>query len=123
MSQELSEHHWAHRLAQEEMERVQRHRRAARMRCHLGHGRLDRVVDHEHAQAQHQPEADEDLGDRREGELLADVVACETDSGANACHFAQTGAIMAAMHDQASSWIPPVGFRRHALDADGLMGP
>jgi Ser/Thr protein kinase RdoA (MazF antagonist) len=58
-----------------------------------------------------------------EGELLADVVARETDSAANACHFARIGAIMAAMHDQATGWIPPAGFQRHALDADGLVGP
>ena len=29
---------------------------------------------------------------------------------------------MAAMHNQASAWQPPAGFKRHALDADGLMG-
>lgn len=58
-----------------------------------------------------------------EGELLADVVARETDSAANARHFAHIGAIMAAMHDQATGWTPPAGFQRHALDADGLMGP
>jgi Ser/Thr protein kinase RdoA (MazF antagonist) len=58
-----------------------------------------------------------------EGELLANVVAGETDSAANARHFAQLGSIMAAMHDQATSWEPPAGFRRHAVDADGLMGP
>jgi Ser/Thr protein kinase RdoA (MazF antagonist) len=59
----------------------------------------------------------------REGELLADVVARETDSAANARHFARIGAIMAAIHDQATGWIPPAEFQRHALDADGLMGP
>ena len=58
-----------------------------------------------------------------EGELLGDVVARETDSAANARHFAHLGAIMAAMHNQATSWTPPDGFQRHALDADGLMGP
>jgi Ser/Thr protein kinase RdoA (MazF antagonist) len=57
-----------------------------------------------------------------EGELLGDVVARETDSTANARHFARIGAIMAAMHDQATGWTPPAGFQRHALDADGLMG-
>jgi Ser/Thr protein kinase RdoA (MazF antagonist) len=49
-----------------------------------------------------------------EGELLADVVARETDSAANARHFARMGAIMAAMHDQATGWTPPAGFQRHA---------
>jgi Ser/Thr protein kinase RdoA (MazF antagonist) len=58
-----------------------------------------------------------------EGELLADVVARETDTAAAARHFARMGAIMAAIHDQATGWTPPAGFRRHALDADGLMGP
>jgi Ser/Thr protein kinase RdoA (MazF antagonist) len=57
-----------------------------------------------------------------EGELLADVVARETDSTANAGYFARLGAIMAAMHDQATGWTPPAGFQRHVLDADGLMG-
>ncbi len=57
-----------------------------------------------------------------DGELLADVVARETDSAANARHFARLGAIMAAMHDQATGWTPPPGFQRHSLDAEGLMG-
>jgi Ser/Thr protein kinase RdoA (MazF antagonist) len=58
-----------------------------------------------------------------DGELLADVVARETDTATNARHFARLGAIMAAMHNQATSWMPPAGFLRHALDADGLLGP
>jgi Ser/Thr protein kinase RdoA (MazF antagonist) len=57
-----------------------------------------------------------------EGELLADVVAGETDSAANAHHFARLGALIAAMHVQSTSWTPPAGFQRHAIDADGLMG-
>ena len=58
-----------------------------------------------------------------EGKLLAGVVAREPDIAANARCFAQIGAIMAAMHEQAIGWTPPAGFRRHLLDADGLMGP
>jgi Ser/Thr protein kinase RdoA (MazF antagonist) len=58
-----------------------------------------------------------------DGELLADVLAREYDAAANVRHFAQLGAIMAAMHDQATSWTPPAGFKRHVLDADGLLGP
>jgi Ser/Thr protein kinase RdoA (MazF antagonist) len=58
-----------------------------------------------------------------DGELLAEVVARETDDAASARHFARLGAIMAAMHDQATGWTPPAGFQRHALDADGLLGP
>jgi Ser/Thr protein kinase RdoA (MazF antagonist) len=57
------------------------------------------------------------------GELLAEVVARETDTDAIARHFGDLGAIMAAMHDQATGWTPPPGFQRHALDADGLLGP
>ena len=57
-----------------------------------------------------------------DGELLAEVVARETDAAANVRHFAHLGAIMAAMHNQATVWTPPVGFQRHALDADGLLG-
>jgi Ser/Thr protein kinase RdoA (MazF antagonist) len=58
-----------------------------------------------------------------DGELLAEVVARETEAVANVRHFAQLGAIMAAMHDQATGWTLPMGFQRHALDADGLLGP
>jgi Ser/Thr protein kinase RdoA (MazF antagonist) len=58
-----------------------------------------------------------------DGKLLAEVVAGETDTAAKARHFARLGAIIATMHDQAIGWIPPVGFKRHALDANGLMGP
>ncbi|BBK32506.1 Ser/Thr protein kinase RdoA (MazF antagonist) [Stella humosa] len=71
------------------------------------------------------------MGERRwaglahwvEGELLGDVIARETDKAASAWHFARLGAIMAAVHNQATGWVPPAGFRRHALDADGLLGP
>ena len=58
-----------------------------------------------------------------EGDLLGDVVAQETDRAANLRRFAGLGALMARMHDQAVAWTPPAGFTRHALDADGLMGP
>jgi len=58
-----------------------------------------------------------------DGELLDHVVARETDPAATLRYFGQLGALMAAMHDQACGWTPPAGFRRHALDADGLLGP
>lgn len=58
-----------------------------------------------------------------DGELLADVLQRDADQASAAAHFRQLGAIMAAMHNQASGWTPPEGFRRHRLDADGLMGP
>ena len=58
-----------------------------------------------------------------DGEMLADVVARETETAAKECHFARLGATIAMMHDQATGWTLPTGFRRHAVDADGLMGP
>jgi Ser/Thr protein kinase RdoA (MazF antagonist) len=39
-----------------------------------------------------------------------------------ATHFARLGALVAAIHQQSDGWRPPPGFRRHALDEDGLMG-
>ena len=36
--------------------------------------------------------------------------------------FGQLGSLMAAMHNQATSWTPPASFRRHRLDLDGLVG-
>ena len=57
-----------------------------------------------------------------EGEILADVIAGDPDSAANARRIAQVGAIMAALHNQATGWTPPAGFQRQLLDADGLMG-
>jgi Ser/Thr protein kinase RdoA (MazF antagonist) len=58
-----------------------------------------------------------------DGELLHHVVEREADPTATLRYFGQLGALMAAMHDQATGWSPPAGFRRHALDADGLLGP
>jgi Ser/Thr protein kinase RdoA (MazF antagonist) len=58
-----------------------------------------------------------------EGEMLADVIARETDTAASASRMAHVGAIMAALHNQATGWTPPAGFQRQVLDADGLMGP
>ncbi len=57
-----------------------------------------------------------------EGRLLSDVLAETDDQDVVADYFAQLGALTAAMHNQASAWRPPPGFRRHALDGDGLMG-
>ncbi|MBW6397572.1 phosphotransferase [Roseomonas sp. HJA6] len=56
-----------------------------------------------------------------EGELLSEIL--DRDPASRAEHLRQLGAIMAAMHNQASAWTPPPGFRRHRMDADGLMGP
>ena len=72
----------------------------------------------------------EPLGEQRwaglarwiEGRVLFDVVEGETDPAAIEAHFERLGAIMAALHNQAADWTPPVSFQRHALNADGLMG-
>jgi Ser/Thr protein kinase RdoA (MazF antagonist) len=58
-----------------------------------------------------------------EGDLLADAMARETEAAAVEGHLARLGAIMAALHAQATAWTPPPGFRRQRLDADGLLGP
>ena len=57
-----------------------------------------------------------------EGELLSDVLDRTKDMAAVAGYFRQLGGMVAAMHNQASGWRPPVGFTRHVLDVDGLMG-
>jgi Ser/Thr protein kinase RdoA (MazF antagonist) len=57
-----------------------------------------------------------------EGRLLSHVLAETSDGRVVENHFAQLGALTAAMHIQASAWRPPPGFTRHALDSDGLMG-
>jgi Ser/Thr protein kinase RdoA (MazF antagonist) len=76
------------------------------------------------------PVAIEATGERRfaglarwtEGRLLSGVLAESGDHGMVEDYFAQLGAIVAAMHSQASAWRPPPGFTRHHLDTDGLMG-
>jgi Ser/Thr protein kinase RdoA (MazF antagonist) len=57
-----------------------------------------------------------------EGRLLSHVLAETTDQKVVEDYFAQLGALTASMHNQASAWQPPPGFKRHALDSDGLMG-
>ncbi len=57
-----------------------------------------------------------------EGELLSDVLEANGDVAVLEHYFEQLGAIEAAMHNQSSGWRPPPTFRRHAVDADGLMG-
>ena len=36
--------------------------------------------------------------------------------------YGTVGELAAAMHDHSSTWSPPPGFRRHAWDAEGLVG-
>jgi len=57
-----------------------------------------------------------------EGRLLSQVLAETRDDRMVEDYFAQLGALTASMHNQASAWRPPPGFKRHALDSDGLMG-
>ncbi len=57
-----------------------------------------------------------------EGRLLSDVLQEVGDHRMRLGYFEQLGAITASLHNQASAWQAPPGFRRHALDRDGLMG-
>ena len=72
------------------------------------------------------PDADEvrhvGLMDWAEGKTLRSVIDDSTELDIQAQHFAALGRVAARIHNQASGWRPPVGFRRHSLDADGLMG-
>lgn len=55
-----------------------------------------------------------------DGELLGNVIAREPSDFAR--HFRAAGRIVAAIHNQSSSWVVPGGFHRHRLDVEGLMG-
>ena len=55
------------------------------------------------------------------GEVLAEQLRPASASEAEG-RFHQLGAVVAVLHSQAGGWTPPLGFRRHALDSDGLMG-
>lgn len=57
-----------------------------------------------------------------EGRLLSDVLEETTDVEGLERHFAQAGALVATMHNQATSWRVPARFRRPLLDAGGLLG-
>ena len=57
-----------------------------------------------------------------EGETVADLLGADASEADLVPRFAQLGRIAAAIHNQACAWTPPAGFRRHALDANGLMG-
>jgi Ser/Thr protein kinase RdoA (MazF antagonist) len=70
------------------------------------------------------------LGQRRfvgvsswtDGEMLAKVLRHRDTVGDLEHFFGQIGGIAASMHAQSARWKTPAGFRRHALDADGLVG-
>src|SRR5262245_19621836 len=57
-----------------------------------------------------------------EGEMLAKVLRHRKDTRDLEHFFGQIGRIAASMHTQSARWSIPAGFRRHALDADGLLG-
>ena len=57
-----------------------------------------------------------------EGATLRSALDDAQDASVLRGHFQALGRIAARIHNQASGWRPPAGFRRHALDADGLMG-
>lgn len=56
------------------------------------------------------------------GDLLMELIRRDSPHERLERHFRQLGALIATMNNQAASWHPPDRFRRHALDADGLMG-
>ncbi len=56
------------------------------------------------------------------GELLAEVLRQPKNARDVEGYYAQLGSIAASMHNQASPWRVPATFKRHAFDADGLMG-
>jgi Ser/Thr protein kinase RdoA (MazF antagonist) len=58
-----------------------------------------------------------------EGVTMFDLIQAEADGGIQAAHFEQLGHLIARMHNVTEQWKPPAWFERHALDADGLMGP
>jgi Ser/Thr protein kinase RdoA (MazF antagonist) len=61
-----------------------------------------------------------------EGEVLGDQIDSQAgfldDPERIERWFGQLGALIAAMHNQASAWAVPASFKRHSLDAHGLMG-
>lgn len=59
-----------------------------------------------------------------EGETLRSLIeGTEMDEvGALGSRFVSLGRLAAQIHEQGSTWRPPEGFERHALDEDGLMG-
>ena len=54
-----------------------------------------------------------------EGEMLGNAIAGGDDFSP---HLRRLGEVAARIHNQASGWALPQGFKRHCLDADGLMG-
>jgi Ser/Thr protein kinase RdoA (MazF antagonist) len=57
-----------------------------------------------------------------EGETLASLAIKEPDKEKRLRYFEQLGHIAARIHNQATSWKLPTGFKRHSFDANGLVG-
>jgi Ser/Thr protein kinase RdoA (MazF antagonist) len=57
-----------------------------------------------------------------DGEILFGVLRRTADTDARGRYYEQLGAMMATLHNQSTAWSVPPSFRRHTLDADGLMG-
>jgi Ser/Thr protein kinase RdoA (MazF antagonist) len=57
-----------------------------------------------------------------QGESLADLLRRQPAVQVIERLYEQIGSLLASIHNQSSGWQPPADFRRHALDADGLMG-
>jgi Ser/Thr protein kinase RdoA (MazF antagonist) len=57
-----------------------------------------------------------------EGEILSGVLRRTGDAGACGRYYEQLGAMMASLHNRSTAWSVPPSFRRHTLDADGLIG-
>lgn len=62
------------------------------------------------------------LGSWTAGEVLQDVLARNADAQVALDYFGQLGAIIARLHNQASTWQVPADFTRHSLDAEGFLG-
>jgi Ser/Thr protein kinase RdoA (MazF antagonist) len=56
------------------------------------------------------------------GELLMPLIRDDTPREPLEGYFQKLGVLIATMHNQAAHWQTPAQFRRHALDAEGLMG-
>jgi Ser/Thr protein kinase RdoA (MazF antagonist) len=56
-----------------------------------------------------------------DGELMSEVVGRDGPAR-EAEHFRALGTLVARLHDQATAWKPPLDFKRHRLDVDGLLG-
>jgi Ser/Thr protein kinase RdoA (MazF antagonist) len=57
-----------------------------------------------------------------DGEILSGVLRRAAEADARGRYYEQLGAMMASLHNQSTAWSVPPSFRRHRLDADGLMG-